>query len=131
MKKIISIFLIILFVFALSSCESVDYDLSNIDTHNAITTLEMITSNYELNEGKTIKIRGILSNIESEDGDYRLVILKEESHDHIGYIEFILKNPPEEYPEGSTDITVTGKLSKYEANEITYYTLIDATMKIN
>jgi len=80
MKKILSVILILAFVISMIGCTKVDFDLSKFETHDAITSLEMIESNYEMNEGKTIKIRGILSKIETEKTKNYLVILKEESH---------------------------------------------------
>ena len=130
MKKVLSLIFVLLFVFSLTSC-GVDFDLTNIDTHSAMSTLDMIRDNYELNEGKTIRVKGEISNFETDLKEVHLVIIKETEHDHYDYIEFVLKNPPEEYPESGTEITVTGKLSKYENLGITYYTLVDAKMKVN
>ena len=130
MKKTLCLLLAFVFVFSLTSC-GVDFDLTNLDAHNAMSSLDLIRSNYEMNEGKTIKIKGEISNFTTNMGEHHLVFIKETSHDHSDYIEFILKNPPEEYPEGGTVITVTGKLSKYEYNGFTYYTLIDAKMKVH
>ena len=132
MKKFVSILLILIFVFSLSSCGA-DFDLSEMGAHDAIEALHNITSRYDINEGKIIRLKGEYVYATSNTGNAtkHLILIRETSHDHMAMIEFVLEEAPDAYPQLNAEITITGALSKYDLNGESYYQLINAKLKIN
>ncbi|MBQ9744966.1 MAG: hypothetical protein IJW19_07570 [Clostridia bacterium] len=131
MKKIVAILLLAVLMLSFTSCsETIDYDLSAMDKHEAIEFLNGVTGKTEEMEGKVIKIQGLFYEIKTVDRIYYSVMIVEEEHGHRNGIEFVLEEEPESYPEVGTEIIVVGEFSTYKEGINTFCQLSNATMTI-
>lgn len=85
--------------------------------------------------GKIIKVAGYYDAFESTERDivYHACVIPDATACCQAGIEFVLAGEhawPEDYPEPTTEITVTGRLEEYDEDGVPYLHLVDAEMTV-
>ncbi len=114
-----------------------DYiDLTTMNSTMVYSTVYDMTVKPENYVGKTVKATGAFgtyTDIETQK-KYFAVMVEDAAACCAQGIEFVWKGEhsyPEDYPELGTTITVEGVFNTYVENDVTYFSLYDASMEIN
>ena len=150
MKKVISLVLVCLFVYALCACEKsprdpvtatpgtqsegVDIDLTKLSrtmVYSEVYNMMVAPDKYV---GKIVRMRGQFALYEDAESGarYFACIIADATACCSQGLEFVLEGShtyPQDYPSLSTEITVTGEFRTYEENGNLYCHLTDAKME--
>lgn len=111
-----------------------DYDLTEMNADMIYATIYMVVSDPESYNGKKFRIYGNCYNFPTTDGKSmsHYCLIKDAMACCAQGLEFILKNPPEKFPEDDTPIIVEGELESYTLPDIPtpLCRLVNATLKI-
>ena len=114
---------------------TVDLDLSGMSGTVVYAQVFNLLSNPEEYMGKTIRIAGYYSVYEDTELNkvYHACVIPDATACCQAGIEFVLAGEhawPEDYPEPTTEITVTGRLEEYDEDGVPYLHLVDAEMTV-
>ncbi|MBQ9015281.1 MAG: hypothetical protein IJ109_04110 [Firmicutes bacterium] len=132
-RRITAFILSVLLLLSVTACAGTQKSDNEIDLTTMSATMvysEVFDMIYKPEEymGKTIKMRGILNAVYNEEDNTIIFacIIQDATACCEQGVEFHLKEDPEEFPEGGTEVTVVGTYDTYERDGEEYCYLKDA-----
>lgn len=120
---------------AKSAYDTVDYDLSEMNSDMVYATVYDMMVNPATYEGKIVRMAGIYysSYLEKTDTTYFFVIVKDAAACCSQGIEFVWGDGshvyPQEYPEEGASVVVTGRFETYTEGSVNYERLANASLQ--
>lgn len=146
MKKLVSLLLALCLCLGLAACSAqpqpqpsqepeVDVDLTQLTSTLVYAEVYNMATKPQDYVGKTVRMQGSLVYQVLGDGqvnpDYLACLISDATACCAQGVEFVLAQPPQEYPQLGSQITVTGVFSTYESKGMTYIRLEQARMQEN
>ncbi len=141
MKKFASVCLSLCLAFTLVACSTptqesqgaaVDVDLTQLSSTLVYAEVYNMASNPQDYLGKTVRMQGnlVYQVVNGQPNpDYMACLISDATACCAQGVEFVLSQPPEEYPELGSMVTVTGVFSTYESSGMTYIRLEEASIE--
>lgn len=146
MKQLVFLLLALCLCLGLAACSAqpqpqpspepeVDVDLTQLTSTLVYAEVYNMATKPQDYVGKTVRMQGSLVYQVLEDGranpDYLACLISDATACCAQGVEFVLAQPPQEYPKLGAQVTVTGVFSTYESKEMTYIRLEQAKMQEN
>lgn len=138
MKKFAALLLALCLATALAACsastqpqesQAVDVDLTQLSSTLVYAEVYNMATNPQDYMGKTVRMQGnlVYQVVNGQPNpDYLACLISDATACCAQGVEFVLAQPPEEYPELGSMVTVTGVFSTYESGNMSYIRLKDA-----